>query len=125
MPLSLTDGGFIKSGYSAELDKWRSLAQNSTELIASLQAKYVASTHNSRLKVKWSDSLGYFIEVPSSSPVSDASFLTCQILKGHVRYKTSELSELDQMRYRATEQVRKLEVGERWSVKGRTVCSTR
>lgn len=44
LPFSIADGGFIASGYSAELDEWRALAQNDTELLKRLQEEYKAKT---------------------------------------------------------------------------------
>lgn len=92
-------------------------------MVSSLQAKYVESTHNTRLKLKWSENLGYFVEVPTSAPVTEPSFFTCQVLKGHLRYKTPELNELYQMKYHATEKQRRLEVGHGDGVESRRRCS--
>src|SRR5215471_17329556 len=44
LPLFARDGGFIAAGYSAELDEWRSLRDESRRMIASLQGRYVAET---------------------------------------------------------------------------------
>lgn len=86
LPFSIADGGFIASGYSAELDEWRALAQNDTELLKRLQEEYKAKTGISRLKVKWTDALGFHVEVPASTPLNDSTtFFPCQMLKSHIR----------------------------------------
>ena len=111
LPFSIADGGFIASGYSVELDEWRALAQNDTELLKRLQEEYVAKTGISRLKVKWTDALGFHVEVPASTPLNDSTtFFPCQMLKSHIRYKTNELTALDGRRFQAAERVRSFEL---------------
>lgn len=75
-----------------------------------MQAKYMSLTNNTKLKVKWTESLGFFVEVPNSTPLDRSLFLPCQTLKSHLRYKTAELVELDNKRFGACEKVKKLEV---------------
>ena len=75
-----------------------------------MQAKYISLTNNAKLKVKWTESLGFFVEVPNSTPLDRSLFLPCQTLKSHLRYKTAELVELDNKRFGACEKVKKLEV---------------
>lgn len=55
------------------------------------------------------------MEVSSAMPLNDPSFLPCQTLKGHLRYKTAELVELDNKRFAACEKVKKMEVEEMWN----------
>ena len=50
------------------------------------------------------------MEVSNTMPLSDPSFLPCQTLKSHLRYKTAELVELDNKRFAACEKVKKMEV---------------
>lgn len=79
-------------------------------MLEAYQAKYSAQTENPKLKVKWTESLGFFVEVSNAMPLSDPSFLPCQTLKSHLRYKTAELVELDNKRFAACEKVKKMEV---------------
>ena len=111
LPFAIADGGFIASGYSAELDEWRSLAQNDTELLKRLQEEYIARTGVSRIKVKWTESQGFYVEVPTSAPLNDpTTFFPCQVLKSHIRYKTNELTALDGRRFQAAERVKSYEL---------------
>lgn len=111
LPFSLSDGGFIMQGYSAELDEWRALAENDQTVLQELQQRYSEQTGVSKLKVKWTESLGFHVEVSSSTPLTDTSiFYPCQILKSHIRYKTAELTSLDGRRHQASEKVRSLEL---------------
>lgn len=111
LPFSLAEGGFIVQGYSAELDEWRALAQNDTELLKKLQEEYISKTGVSRLKVKWTDALGFHVEVPASTPLNDSgTFFPCQMLKSHIRYKTNELTTLDSRRFHAADRVKSFEL---------------
>lgn len=111
LPFTLSDGGFIMQGYSAELDEWRALAENDQTVLQELQQRYSEQTGVSKLKVKWTESLGFHVEVSSSTPLTDTStFYPCQILKSHIRYKTAELTSLDGRRHQASEKVRSLEL---------------
>lgn len=111
LPFTLSDGGFIAPGYSAELDEWRALAENDQTVLKELQQQYAEQTGISKLKVKWTDALGFHVEVPTSTPLTDTTvFYPCQMLKSHIRYKTADLTALDGRRHQASEKVRSLEI---------------
>lgn len=111
LPLSLSNGSFIKEGYSQELDEWRKIDTDNQSLLKDLQIRYQQETENPKVKVKWNDSLGFYLETPITSPLTDTSrYFPCQLLKSHYRYKTNELSSLDHKRYQATEMIRRIEV---------------
>lgn len=106
-PSYTRDGGFVKPGYSAPLDKLVALKNNSKGMIAALQEKYQKSTGNDRLKIKFNNMLGYFIEVgvkhadalmiraDDDSASAPKPFIHRQSLANAVRFTTSELSELE------------------------------
>lgn len=109
--MSLTNGGFIKEGYSRELDEWRRIESDNQTLLKELQEQYQKQTENTKVKVKWNDSLGFYLETPTTAPLTDTSvYFPCQLLKSHYRYKTNELTSLDHKRYQANERIRLLEV---------------
>jgi DNA mismatch repair protein MutS len=100
LPMIARDGGFIASGYVAELDELRTLRDESRRLIANLQRKYAAETGIASLKVRHNNVLGYFIEVtPTHSDKmpngADSPFIHRQTLASAVRYSTVELGELE------------------------------
>lgn len=77
------------------MDSWRALARRDDSLLQRLQETYAARS-GVRVKVKHSDSLGFFVETAATTPLSERQgFLPCQVLKSHLRYKTSELTDLD------------------------------
>lgn len=100
VPMLPRDGGFVRQGFDAELDEFRTLATQSRQIIAALQARYADETGIKAIKVKHNNVLGYFIEVPAShgnklmaEPLNQ-TFIHRQTLANAVRFNTKELSEL-------------------------------
>jgi DNA mismatch repair protein MutS len=100
-PLLVRDGGFIASGYNAELDETRALRDEGRSVIARMQSDYVEATGISSLKIKHNNVLGYFIETTAThadrmmgSPLSER-FIHRQTTANQVRFTTVELSELE------------------------------
>ena len=102
LPLTARDGGFIKAGYSADLDENRSLRDETRHVIAGLQSRYCEISGVKSLKVKHNNVLGYFIEVPASSagalqsPAQAGLFIHRQTVASAMRFVTTELASLDQ-----------------------------
>jgi len=100
-PMMARDGGFVKPGWSHELDELLNLRDDSRRLVASLQADYARQTHIPTLKIKHNNVLGYFIEVTPKyaddmlSKGADSPFIHRQTLVSAVRFTTTELAELD------------------------------
>lgn len=120
LPVLARDGGFIKTGFHKELDKYRSLRENARKTIASLQNKYLESTKINTLKIKYNNVLGYFIEVSSkhgntllvgaNDDVKDNPFIHRQTLANAMRFTTPELSELERDIAQAGEKATALEL---------------
>lgn len=116
LPIYARDGGFIAGGYSAELDEFRTLRDESRRLIARLQAGYVEQTGVSTLKIKHNNVLGYFIEVPAKQgdnvPAGAVDpFIHRQTMANAVRFTTVELGELETKIARAADRAVALELG--------------
>ncbi len=101
LPLLARDGGFVKPGYSAELDENRTLRDDTRQVIAGLQGRYADITGTKSLKVRHNNVLGYFIEVSAQAaaalqtPEHAALFIHRQTVASAVRFVTTELAELD------------------------------
>jgi len=98
-PLLARDGGFVATGFDADLDETRALRDEGRGVIAAMQAEYVAVTGIASLKVKHNNVLGYFIEVTATHEdrmraLSD-TFIHRQTTAGQVRFTTLPLSELE------------------------------
>ena len=95
------DGGFVREGFDAALDKERALARESRKVIAALQARLVAETDIKALKIKHNNVLGYFVEVPAAhgskliSDPHDKHFIHRQTMANAMRFTTAELAELE------------------------------
>ena len=99
-PLIIRDGNFIASGYSAILDEFRTLRDESRRLIAGLEADYQTQTGISGLKIKHNNVLGYHIDVSARhadamlAPPLNETFIHRQTLANNVRFSTADLSKL-------------------------------
>jgi DNA mismatch repair protein MutS len=102
LPLSARDGGFVRAGYSADLDENRALRDETRQVVAGLQSRYAAETGVKSLKIRHNNVLGYFIEIPAGSAavLQDATqaglFIHRQTVANAMRYVTTELASLDQ-----------------------------
>ncbi len=100
-PLLVRDGGFVETGYHAELDELRKLRDDGRKVILGLQANYAEQTSIAALKIKHNNVLGYFIETPAThaqkmlgTGFSDI-FIHRQTTANAVRFTTLELSDLE------------------------------
>ena len=95
------DGGFVRAGFSRDLDEVRTLREDSRKVMAALEARYVNQTGLKALKVRHNNILGYYIEVAAgaakpllSPPLSD-TFRHRQTMAGAVRFTTPELADTE------------------------------
>ena len=100
-PLLARDGGFIATGYDAELDEMRALRDEGRSVIARMQTEYASQTGIQSLKIKHNNVLGYFIEVTAthaermlSEPLSDR-FRHRQTTANQLRFTTPDLTEME------------------------------
>ncbi len=95
------DGGFVATGYDAELDELRNLRDEGRSVIARLQSDYSGQTGIPSLKIKHNNVLGYFIETTAThaekmlGPPLNEAFIHRQTTANAVRFTTVELSELE------------------------------
>lgn len=100
LPLQKRDGGFVREGFSKELDETRGLRDESRRVIASLQSNYIEMTGARTLRIKHNNFLGYFLEVPQAAgedllkPPHNTIFIHRQTMQGAMRFSTGELADL-------------------------------
>ena len=110
LPNNLRTNGFIKQGYNSELDEYKNLASDSTEMISTLEAHYIRETGINTLKIKSNNIIGFFVEVPNSQREKlPEEFIKKQDTVNSGRYKTIEISELEQKIIIANERFKELE----------------
>ena len=101
LPLLKRDGGFVRDGFSAELDEMRALRDQSRRVIAELQGRYAEETGVRSLKIRHNNVLGYYIEVsaanagPLTGDEGRARFIHRQTMASAMRFTTTELSDLE------------------------------
>ncbi len=109
-PLSAREGGFIRDGFDAELDRLRDLAAGGKQWIAKYQAQAVAQSGIPNLKVGYNKVFGYYIEVTNTQREKvPENFIRKQTLKNAERYITPELKEYEEQVLSADERAKDLE----------------
>jgi DNA mismatch repair protein MutS len=109
-PVTLTEGGMIRPGFSADLDELRGLSRDAKTWIADYQAREAARTGIPKLKVGFNRVFGYYLEVTNAhkDKVPD-DYHRKQTLTNAERYVTPELNEYEEKVVRADERARDLE----------------
>ncbi|MBR2364748.1 MAG: DNA mismatch repair protein MutS [Lentisphaeria bacterium] len=109
-PALLGDGGYIRSGYNAELDELRSAATDGKKIVAALQAKEQERTGIKNLKVNFNKVFGYYIEVTKSNlDLVPPDYIRKQTLVNNERFITPELKEMESRILGAEEKSKALE----------------
>lgn len=112
-PMQARDGGLIAPGWSPEIDRLRSLRDETRRSVAALQGKYAVATGVTALKIKHNNVLGYHIEVSpkhADTMLARDDFIHRQTLVSGVRFTTPELSDLDRDISGAADKVQALEL---------------
>ena len=109
-PFSVREGGFIKAGYDAEVDRLRSVMDGGKGLIANIEAQEKEKTGIRTLKVGFNKVFGYYIEVSKSmtDKVPD-HYVRKQTTVNGERYITQELKDLEHEILTASERAVALE----------------
>ena len=109
-PALMSDGHFIRDGYSKELDKLREASRNGKQWIADLEAKERELTKIKNLKILYNKVFGYYIEVTKSNyDQVPYRYTRKQTLANCERYMTPELHEIEETVLGAQEKALRLE----------------
>jgi len=109
-PLVSKAGGFIRPGYDARLDEFRSLASGGKEWIARYQADQAQATGITSLKVGYTSVFGYYIEITNTNRDRiPPNYVRKQTLKNCERYITPELKEYEEKVLTADDSGKQLE----------------
>ncbi len=121
----MKDGGYIRAGYSAELDEVRALHENSNALKAEMEERERETTGISKLKIGFNRVFGYYIEIPNSfKDRAPERYIRRQTLATAERFVTEELKELEGRILGAEETALRLEAqlyGELKEILGRNI----
>jgi DNA mismatch repair protein MutS len=109
-PLSLADGGTIRSGFNAELDELRDLSLNGRQYIAQIEARERQRTGIQSLKVRFNNVFGYYIEITRANQhLAPADYERKQTLANAERFTTPELKDYERKVLDAEEKILALE----------------
>jgi DNA mismatch repair protein MutS len=109
-PLSVTEGGLIRPGYSAELDQLTGSIRDSRGYLASLQTTLRDQTGIPSLKVGYNRVFGYYIEVTHAHKDKiPAEWVRKQTLVNAERYITEKMKAAEDLISRAEEKIFDLE----------------
>jgi DNA mismatch repair protein MutS len=110
LPLLIREGGFIKDGYSKELDEYRHLIKHGKEWIARLQLDEREKLGIPSLKVGYNKVFGYYIEVTKSHiDKVPQDYIRKQTLVNSERFITEELKNYEEKLLTAEEKVAEIE----------------
>jgi len=96
-PASVKEGGFIRQGYSAELDELIALSTSGRDFLLKLESRERERTGIGSLKVRYNKVFGYYLEVTRSNlHLVPQDYIRKQTTVGAERYVTPELREYEE-----------------------------
>ena len=109
-PFSVREGGFIRPGYDAEVDRLRDILTNGKDLVAGVEAREKERTGIKSLKVGYNKVFGYYIEVSKSYyDQVPQDYIRKQTLVNCERSITQELKDLEHEILSAQDKITALE----------------
>jgi DNA mismatch repair protein MutS len=109
-PTHLRDGGFIRNGFSQELDRLRSISTDGQSWLRNYQKQEAQRTGIANLKVGFNKVFGYYIEITNASADKvPADYIRKQTVKNAERYITEELKNYENEVLTAQERALELE----------------
>ena len=109
-PFTVREGGLIRDGYDAEIDRLRDVLSGGKGTLAAIEAQEKEKTGIKNLRVGYTRVFGYYIEVAKGQvgQVPD-SYIRKQTLVSGERFITPELKELENTILTAKERITALE----------------
>jgi DNA mismatch repair protein MutS len=109
-PLTLSDGGVIRSGVDPALDELRDLSRNSKQYIAQIEQRERQRTGIASLKVKFNSVFGYYLEISKANlHLAPADYERKQTLVNAERFTTPELKQYEAKVLDAQEKIIEIE----------------
>jgi DNA mismatch repair protein MutS len=109
-PATVSDSGYIRTGYNPELDELRSISTSGKGFIAAIEARERARTGIATMKVKFNNVFGYFIEISKANLRNvPADYERRQTLVNAERFTTPELKEYEEKVLGAEERITEIE----------------
>ncbi len=110
-PVMTKDGGYIREGFDAELDRLRTIRGKGQDIIKEIEQREREATGIKNLRVGYNRVFGYYIEVTNSfKDLVPYSYVRKQTLTGAERYITEELKKLEEEVLTSDERAKQLEL---------------
>ncbi len=104
MPADLSEGGCIRTGFDAELDRLRSLTTDNKTWLSELERQEQERTNIRSLKVRFTGNFGYYIEVTKANlHLVPADYIRRQTTVNGERYVTEALRAKEKEIFHAEE----------------------
>ena len=97
-PFSVREGGFVKEGYNADVDRLREIMDNAGGYLKKIENREKERLGVKNLKVGYNRVFGYYIEISKASNeglVLPEEYVRRQTLTSGERYVTEELKQLE------------------------------
>lgn len=109
-PISIKEGGIIKTGYNETVDKYRNAKTEGKQWLAQMEQREREKTGIKNLRIKFNKVFGYYLEVTNSyKELVPEDWTRKQTMANAERYITPELKELEDMILGAEEKLFSLE----------------
>ncbi len=109
-PLSLKEGGLLKTGYNPEVDNLKTIANEGNTLLLDFERKERTRTGIKSLRVGYNRNFGYYIEITKTNLESvPPEYHRKQTLVNAERYTTEELSRMEEQIIGARDKLATLE----------------
>lgn len=109
-PLTVKEGGIIKDGFDADVDRYRKASEEGQAWITEMQQRERDATGIKNLKIAYNRVFGYYIEVSKSNlDLVPDGYIRKQTLANCERYVTGELKEVENSVLGAGERLCQLE----------------
>ena len=96
-PVAVREGGFIREGYSEEVDHLRSAKTDGKQWLADIEAREKERTGIQKMKIRYNKVFGYYLEIPNSYRGEiPQDYIRKQTLVNAERYITPELKKLEE-----------------------------
>lgn len=104
LPAQIEDGGFIRAGHDAELDRLRALTSSNKTWLSELERAEQERTAIKSLKVRFTNNFGYYIEVTKANlHLVPGDYVRRQTTVGGERYVTEALRQKEKEIFNAEE----------------------
>ncbi len=111
LPAQLTDGGYIRPGYDAELDRLLSLTSDNKTWLAELEKTEQERTGIKKLRIRFNNAFGYYIEVTKANlHLVPDDYIRKQTTVNSERFYTEDLKQKEKEIFHAEENAKSREL---------------